>query len=453
MSFARRFGAFAASLTPTDLPPEIDAEARRCLLDTIGVAVAGLSHPTVVAARSFANSFLCSGDGGGQEGAGAAPARSAFLAGTAAHVWDYDDTSYAGIMHGSAVVLPAVLAVSSRLGRSDAEARCAFVAGVETAYALGEAMTNATYVDGWWTTGLFGAVGAAAGAARALRLDPAGCAVAIAHAALLAAGYRAVLGTAAKPLGCGHAARLGVEAAGLAAAGLDGRLDAIEHPRGFAAVRGCVLLDIAPPRIGRSPCATEWRLLSPGVARKLFPACSAVQAAGEALRDLMRAHALAATDIVSIDCGAPRLVVESLVFDKPQSVSQAQFSRQAALTCIALFGDLSVHHLEAEAWRAAEAQNLMARITLRPEPDAFDPDAASEGATLRIMLRDGTCLARYNPVATGMPARPMEERDLLAKFAACTLPALGDVRSREVGARVLRGNGNSADLLRLLVGS
>lgn len=442
MSFALAFGEFAATLSPCDIPPAVDSEARRCLLDTIGVALAGTRHPTFAAARAAALAHLGGSGARVLDGTDAAPAAAALLNGTAAHVWDFDDTSYSGILHPSAVVLPAVLAVAPRYSLSDRQMRTAFIAGFETACALGDALTNATYFDGWWTTGLLGAVGAAAGAARAAGLDAHGCATAIAHAALLACGSRAVLGTAAKPLGCGHAARIGVEAAGYAAAGLDAPVDAIEHPFGFARPRGRVPRSLQPPSMGGG-----WRMLRPGVARKLFPACSAMQAAGEALRDLMAGEGLAARELLAIECRAPRLVTESLVHHRPMTASQAQFSIEATLACIALHGDFTLDHLSARAWMSPEAQRVMARITLVPEAEAFDENSAPEGAALRVVVEGGRAFEAFNPIATGMPARPMPEPHLVSKFLRSATPVLGMSAARELCARILEGEGMSASLL------
>lgn len=442
MTFALAFGQFAADLSPDLIPLEVDAEARRCLLDTVGVALAGTRHPTFIAARDVALTHLGGGCAQVLDGTDAAPAAAALLNGTAAHVWDFDDTSYSGIVHASAVVLPAVLAVAARHNLTDQELRTAFIAGFETVCALGHALTNATYFDGWWTTGLFGAVGAAAGAARAARLDARGCATAIAHAALLASGSRAVLGTAAKPLGCGHAARMGVEAAGYAAAGLEAPFDAIEHPFGFARPRGRMPQSVRPPTTGG-----EWCILRPGVARKLFPACSAMQAAGEALRDLIVAHGLKPSELVAVECGAPRLVIECLIHHRPETASQAQFSLPATLACIALHGDFTIDHLATRAWMSPEAQRLMECIKLVPEPDAFDKDSAPEGAVLRVTVEGGRRLHMFNPVATGMPARPMREADLLSKFVSCAAPVLGMSAAQALCVRILEGDGMIASLL------
>jgi 2-methylcitrate dehydratase PrpD len=435
MTFARELGAFAASLAVAGLPPDVDREARRCVLDTLGVAIAGARHPMLEAVSRTAREIY---------GAGACrtvvascdltPAGAAFVNGTAAHAWDFDDTCYAGIVHASAVVLPAITALAQSRNSTYGDLRAAFVAGVETIYALGDSLGNAVYFDGWWTTGLFGSIGAAAGAARILGLDAHACATAIAHAATAAAGLRAVLGTAAKPLGCGHAARLGVESASLAAAGLDAPLDIFEHRFGFAATRGRKLAPIPLPH-------KVWRMLSPGAARKIFPACSAVQAAGEAFLELKREYAIEAEAITAIECATTRLVVESLIFERPETAAQAQFSIQAALACLIDTDRFGVKELAEKAWQAPRAGVQLNKIRMSHEPRLFDEVSEPEGAEVTVFLANGERLRRRLPIATGTPGRPMTDEQQAKKFADCATPSLGAEGAEALRLHVLQGDG------------
>ncbi len=145
--------------------------------------------------------------GGGCAGIQAA----ALVNGTAAHVWDFDDTSYTGIMHGSAVVFPAVLAVAQDRHVDDAALLTAFVAGSEIAYTLADIVGHGHYFQGWWSTGTFGLVGATAGVARLLGLSTGQTAHALAMAAAGAGGGRVVMGTDAKPFLVGETARRAVD--------------------------------------------------------------------------------------------------------------------------------------------------------------------------------------------------------------------------------------------------
>jgi 2-methylcitrate dehydratase PrpD len=64
-------------------------------------------------------------------------------------------------MHGSVVACPAALAVTQDAGGGGARLLEAFIAAVEVEYALALACTEHIYFKDWWTTGLYGTIGAA----------------------------------------------------------------------------------------------------------------------------------------------------------------------------------------------------------------------------------------------------------------------------------------------------
>ena len=61
----------------------------------------------------------------------------------------FDDTGYTGIMHGSTIVFPAVLAVAQELDCSEDALITAFVAGSDITYVLADNCTQDHYFNGW----------------------------------------------------------------------------------------------------------------------------------------------------------------------------------------------------------------------------------------------------------------------------------------------------------------
>src|SRR5258707_9294280 len=88
---------------------------------------------------------------------------------------------------------------------------------------------------GWHCTSPIGTPGAAAAAARVLKLSPAATAHALGIAASLACGLKENIGTMVKPLHAGVAARHGVMAARLAQQGFTASEQAIDGPQGYLA--------------------------------------------------------------------------------------------------------------------------------------------------------------------------------------------------------------------------
>src|SRR5687768_5589619 len=139
----------------------------------------------------------------------------------AANIFDFDDTHIPTVVHPTAPVAPAVLALAesrTQQGRpiSGAELLNAFVLGAEIACRLGNAAGPAHYTQGWHITSTSGIFGAALASGRLLGLAPAALVDALGNALAQGAGSVETLGTMSKSLSVGQAARGGLMAALLA---------------------------------------------------------------------------------------------------------------------------------------------------------------------------------------------------------------------------------------------
>ena len=93
------------------------------------------------------------------------PSGAAFVNGASAHSLEFDDNCYAGVVHGSAVVFPAVLAFAQFRALSGLDLLRSFIIGLEVEFAVAKAFSNSIYDTGWWTTSVLGSIGSAAGVA------------------------------------------------------------------------------------------------------------------------------------------------------------------------------------------------------------------------------------------------------------------------------------------------
>lgn len=343
------------------------------------------------------------------------PLAAAELNAAASHALDFDDTCYAGIAHGSAVIWPAVLAAAQLEGASGARAAEAFIAGAEAAYALGKALGNAIYLEhGWWTTAYLGAVGAAVGCADLLGLSATQARDAICLAASGSIVVRALLGSHAKPYRCGAAARDGLRAVLAAREGVEGPASVFEHRLGVIAALNGGAFDCS--RLAR--LGSEWSLTTPGVAFKRFPVCSAAQAAAQATIELVDEARAQPDEIDAIVCAVPSLVTLSLIYPAPQSPSQAQFSLQFAVACAALRGGIAPAHLTRATLDDAAMRAMMARVRHVTRDDLGFAGDEPEGASVTLRLFDGRELVRRIGAARGMPGDPISDQELCAKFVS-----------------------------------
>ena len=415
---ARRIAQWSRGIGLEEAPPDVVHIAKRCAIDTLGVILVGSRHHAVGKVRNQAERIFAVGHSTVFGGASLSAPGAALVNGMAAHVFDFDDTSYTGIMHGSAVVFPATLAAVQHGGGNGKLFLEAFLAGSEVTYALAMALGTGHYFKGWWSTATFGTVGAAAAAARALGLDEEQTLSAVAIAAVQAGGMKAFFGTDAKPLVCGKAAQDGVEAATMAACGINGPESAFEDDRGYYALLGNGSVEGAQiERLGEI-----WRLVEPGIMFKRYPVCSAAHAATELTCALVERHSLSPDDIRRVVCRVPRLVRISLVYDSPQTPQQAQFSLPFSVGCALTHGNITPAHISSGTLRDPTLIAEMAKIVIEEDPSLAEGDLARrypECAVVRLELNDGRTFEDFLGEPTGMPGNPMSDEALEEKFRAC----------------------------------
>ncbi len=412
LALARR----ALAVRFADLPDEIRAIARQCVLDTLGVTIAGANDPLV---RMLEAELV---DQGGAGTAGVIgrnltlPALSAaLLNGTASHALDFDDVNLAMPGHASVAVLPAVLALAEERGASGAELIAAFVAGYETACRVGRLVAPGHYDGlGFHATGTLGTFGAAAGCAHLLGLDEQRTAHALGIAATQAAGLKSMFGTMCKPLHAGRAAYNGLLAARLAARGFTSRTDALECPQGFARTHSPdfnPMAALADPEGG-------WHLRANLF--KYHAACYFTHAAIEAARELRQQHSLTAERITGIVLRVGECCDSICNIPSPRTALEAKFSLRQT-TAMALAG-LDTGRLDTYA-EATCANPALVALRERVRID-LQPGWTHSRAEMDVHLVDQTFSATHD---SGIPAADVAEqgRRLELKFVGLVKPVLG----------------------------
>ncbi|MEM9317874.1 MAG: MmgE/PrpD family protein [Pseudomonadota bacterium] len=410
-SIARQFAQFACS--GTSIPDEVLVATDRAIFDTLGAMIAGGAHPTLAAVLAGqpqhpGRSTLVTGGRCDAEAA-------AVINGMAAHVFDIDDTSYTGIMHGSAVILPVVLALAEELGAPTGTLQRAFVMGSEVTYTLAELCTHEHYFHGWWSTVTSGLIGATVAAGLLLDLGEDQMVSAIGMAAAASGGGKAVFGTDAKPLLVGITARQAIGFARMAQARVKGPEAAFEDARGYLKLLNC---GVARPEV-LAELGQRWRLVDPGLFFKTNPVCSAAHAAIDQMRALIAQLNAQPGEIDRICADVPELVFISLVYPDPQSPQEAQFSLPFALACVALHGRVRFEDLTQATLNDPRLRALMARVEVTSASDLSTEDMRArypESARLTLHLRDGRTASGFCGIARGMPGNAQTDLELISKF-------------------------------------
>ena len=402
------------------IPEDVLNLAKRCLIDVCGVTLAGSKAES--AKLLFATAAETYGIGNcdivGTPHRMNAPG-AAFANGAAAHALDFDDNCYAGIVHGSAVIFPAVLAMAQQRGEMGSKLLLGFVTGLEVEFAVAKALTNSIYDKGWWTTSVLGAIGSAAGAAKVAGLNREMTEHALSLAAVGAGATRAVRGTTAKHYYCGRAAELGVVSAIAAKQGATGPVDVFEDQSGL----GQVLNDGIFDGTQLEKLGEEYGIIDPGVDIKKYPVCYASHATADAVKEIMVADGLQARDIASLTCTVPPVVASNLTYHRPQTAAEAQFSLHFAVASIVLHGDITLKHLTTKVLSSAPIKRLMAGIIVKvgdiPQQHRSSKSICPEWGYVELNTQCGSYKSCFVGSPVGSSSRPLSDKILEKKFNDC----------------------------------
>ncbi len=424
----------------------VRARAAAHLADWIGCAAAGRVEP---AGAPFA------GHGHGAAGpcrvlggARVEPALAAFVNGAFGNVLEMDDVHRTAILHPGPVVIPAALAAAETQGAGGQALLDAIVRGYEAVIRVGRSV-GPTHYRHWHKTATCGPFGAAAAAASILGLDAGATAAALGLAGTQSSGpWQCRLeGAGAKQLHTAAAARAGLDAARLAALGLDGPRAILEGPLGLYAA---TCPDADPDAVLADPDEARW--LIEETSFKPWPACRHAHPAIDAARALAGALDVRAIDAVTVEtyadalryCDAPR----------PATPLAAKFSLQHAVAVTLAHGAPGLEAFAADAIDAPPQAALRARTGLRLAPDLDGAYPERYGARVRVELAGGEVRVVEIRDALGDPANPLDDGALEAKAHMLMRAGGLALETRDavlVAARALVDGGSVAALTDLLV--
>jgi 2-methylcitrate dehydratase PrpD len=419
----RALSEYSSNLGFDDLPGEVRTMVRHCLLDWLGVTLAGSREDTAgpVLAEALeqggAPQATLIGDG-----TRSSVLQAALVNGTLSHALDFDDVQFAMFGHPTVTVVPVLLALAERDGRSGREFATAFVAGVETECRVGLLATDEHYNRGFHATGTVGTFGAAAAAARMLELDAETSATAFGIAGTQAAGLKANFGTMCKPLHAGKAAANGLYAALLAKRGFTSRPDILEHQQGFtdalssgsdahAALNG--LGDFFHTR---------------DILFKYHAACYGTHASMDAARQLREEHGIHIADIDRVEIRVPVRNLKVCNIQEPCTGLETKFSLR--FTAAMALAGINTSMIESYNDALSRDPELVA---LRDKVRIVGDDNLTRGmCELIVAMSDGVVFRLTADVSK--PASDLDRQGsrLEEKFRALATPIIGEDRADEV---------------------
>ncbi len=446
LTLLQHLSNFAAGVSYKSLPPAVIASVKHRVLDTIGLCLAATPLETSVMAANLARSW-----GGPEEATTIGfPYRlpavgAAFVNGVLAHSLDFDDTHLPSVLHPSASIIPAALAVGEAVGASSKEVIAAAAAGYEICIRTGMAaydreLGNSIFFErGWHATSICGTLAAAAVGAKLYGLDADGIGHALGIAASMGSGILEGnrSGGSVKRLHCGWAAHAGLVAAQSARAGFTGPASAFEGRFGFYQAFCGGKFDPAEITSG---LGSEWCI--PNIFYKPYPANHFTHAGIDAaIRLRLRAPV---EDIAEIQLGVATPTLRTIAEPRdakirPQSGYHAQFSGPFTVAAALLGGgglgvwldDFTDEHVRDPRYLALAAK---VSVVANAECDAIFPNQFP--AVLRARMRSGEVLEEKVLANRGGPGNPLSEAELKVKFLANATRRLPEAASHSLAGAI-----------------
>ena len=419
-----RLAQFVVDTDPDRLPDDVLHQAKRCLVDWLGVTIVGATEEGAQILARVAETLASGRDATvvGQVGRLPVPF-AALVNGFQSHVLDFDDTYNPGLttVHGSAPVWPAVFALGEWKRVSGQAALAAFALGWEVQVRIARAAGRAHYDVGWHVTGTVGHFGAAAAGASLLGLDVARVTHALGTAGTQAAGLKQVYGSMGKAFHPGKAAMDGVLAAVLAAEGFTSDSAILEGKVGF----WNVLSDGADPDRATEQLGDHWELLDDGF--KAYACGSLMHPTIDAVIALRRHHSLDPGQVVEI---APRVhpyLSWVMAKEAPRTGLDAKFSASHCAAVAMVDGAAGMSQFTDARVMSPEVIAMRERVRFEYD-DALPKDAAH----VTVTLRDGRQLEHVTSHNKGTPDNPMSDEELSTKFVDLASVVIGEDRARSL---------------------
>ncbi len=431
---------FVENITFDAIPPEALRIGTRCLLDGLGLFVAGSEEHTVQLLVEEAEQI------GGRpdalllsRGKTKVPApMAARVLGTAGHAHDWDDSQvsidpahvYGLLTHPTIPPLSSALVMAQKLGGIDGRTfMLAFLTGFEVECKISEWMLPQHYLRGFHSSGTVGTFGAFAAAAKLLRLKGEQLCSGFGIAASFAAGIRCNFGTMTKPLHVGRAAENGVTAALLAARGFTADPDALDGPWGYFAVQGGgVSAEKVPQGFGNT-----WTIVEPGVSIKPYPCGVLTHPTIDLMLKLVSDNDIRSDDVETVKVYAGSNILNPIRYPIAANHLQAKFSLPAALAMIALARKAGKKEFSDAFVASAPMQAMQKRITTELDPAIEKIGFDKMRSRIAIKLKgdktiEGWADERYR----GGPDNPLSDAELEAKVGSCCDGVLEQVRQAKL---------------------
>jgi len=416
--FSSIYADFVVSTRYDDLEPEVIGQAKKLILDLMGVSLAGyklMEFPRMVV------SYM-SGIGGTPEATiiqtrKKFPAVNAALANAAcAHAVDMDDGHRFAALHPGTVIIPAALAATELSGASTKQVITGIVVGYEVMIRIGMAINPSSLNRGFHSTGIIGPFGASAAAANIMSLTHEETVGAFGLAGLQASGLiqvnHEIEGAKTKPINPAKAAMSGILSCMLAQKGAQGPLHIFEGEDGFLkAVTDEVKSDLLTRNLGR-----EFEICN--VYLKLYAACRHAHASIDAVLEAFSKSHIGTEEIEKISIETYPAAIRLAGITNVTTPSAGRFSIPFSVALALIKQGAEADKYSEENVRDQAIQSLSGKVQLSVGSKWEKQYPEKRGATVCIADKNNNRLSSEVELAKGEPENPASWEEIYKKFYA-----------------------------------
>jgi len=406
-----------------DLPQKVVEIAKKFIIDSIGVGIAGTGAPGNKEIVDLVEEW-----GGKKEstmlvyGLQVPAPEAAFVNSMFIHSTDYDDTDDRTATHANVTALPAALAIAEKM-QSDGKALItAVTVGVDLICRLALA---SNLFHGWHNTTTVGIFGAAAAAGKLLGLEEAQMVDALGIAYSQAAGNRQGRedGALTKRLQPAFSTKAGVVSAILAQKGVSGAKNVIQGQWGFFRLYHDYSRDYEPDKWAeslRDELGTRFEGIN--LSAKPYPCVRCAHAPIDSALELATQHDIRPENVEEVTVYTNERVIDTaggpfVIRTNPEV--DAKFSIPYTVAVALTKREVTLGDFEEQKIRDPELCKLADRIKVFVGPEFKGSRSVVGPIEIGIKMKDGKEFSNRVEFAKGHAQNPMTELDLIGKFKDC----------------------------------
>ncbi|MBV5340286.1 MAG: MmgE/PrpD family protein [Deltaproteobacteria bacterium] len=408
-------------------PHNVVHQAKRCLLDYLGVTFAGA---WMLKEKGEKLLDLMRGGAGDSAVIGfdrkASVENAAFINGLSSHVAELDDGVRFGMIHPGAPVFSALLSVAEKERVHGADFIKGIIVGYEAEVRLACAIQPSHYGRGYHPTSTCGTIGAAMGISAMLGFTKKEMKDTLSAAAVSAAGTLKVIedGSEIKPFNVGRAAVNALLATYVARAGFKGLDDVFCGDAGFFSMMAdeCNVEELK--RVDGGPYAVEKAYVKP------YAACRHAHPAIEAALKIKADKRITVDTIKEIKVLTYRTVIGKHDHTEISGSPSAKMSIPYGLAVALMTGKAGIDQFNSEHVNNSNILSLVEKISVCADDEISNLVPKQRAAIVEVLTYAGDYFSERIDYPKGEPENPLSDSELEAKFSL--LASYGKKNDKEI---------------------